>query len=117
MRDNVALLNLREALRLEVGFRGYPTPRRKHMAEMALDQILKAIGGGIISLGQWELLCIHASFDALRQGQYDQARINAIETLRAVEERSTELDDLPLRSLQELVQEFQIVRGRPVMEP
>ncbi len=116
MPPSPEIASLRAALQPEPGFQGYPPPRRKHMAEHSFEQILRAIDHGLIPLGPWEQQCLSAALACLRQGQYDQARINAVEALRDVEERAPDIEALPARTLDSLRHDFQWARARPVME-
>ncbi len=116
MTQSPEIESLREALQPEPGFRGYPPPRRKHMAEHTIEQIIRAVDRGLIPLGVWEQQCLAASLACLREGQYDQARINAVEVLRDVEERATNLDALPPRTLDSLREDFHLACARPLME-
>lgn len=116
MSTSPEIVSLRAALQPEPGFQGYPPPRRKFMAEHSFEQVIRAIDHGLIPLGQWEQQCLEASLACLRQGQYDQARINAVEALRDVAERAQDIEALPARTLDSLRQDFQWARARPVME-
>ena len=72
MAEALDVTTLRDALEPEPGFRAYPPPRRKHMAELAIEQVLGAIARGAVPLGSWEFHCIAAAMVSLREGQYDQ---------------------------------------------
>ena len=116
MSESPQITALRKTLSSEPSYEAYPPPRRKHMAEICLEQILKAIDRGMIPLGTWEQLCIESALTCLQQGQYHQARVNAVAALRAVDERATNLETVPMRTIEALRRDFEVVRLRPVME-
>ena len=87
MGEFTEITALRQALRLEPGFQSYPLPRRKYMAEHALEQVFRAVDRHVVVFEAWEQNCLQAAITALRQGQYDEARITAVESLKPTTQR------------------------------
>ena len=108
---------IRDALCLETGHQSYSLPRRKYMAEHALEQVFRAIDRHLLVFGAWEQHYLQAALTALRLGQYDEARIAAVESLRPPPQRVTRVGFLPHPTLDVLKLEFHRARFRPLIEP
>ena len=114
------ITRLREALRPEKDFRGVSAPHRKHMAELAVLQILDSIARGLLPLGAWENYWISAALICLRWSAYGAAYVSTVTALDLPATRS------PLeyptwatspRTLVQLRAELDAMVGRPVLEP